>query len=222
MTIDMPRKRSRNAIALASMAAALLVAVPAHAAGAGVPDVKISAVLDGSGVREADASHGQAGAMVETIWLKGAHVRVDFDGGPYMRGRILRDGKQAWLLQPDTGRALPADGVPLGSITRLDPQNPCWALGFACERVDDRLIAGRRASGWRYSHADRAGPNGTDSGVFWIDAQYGVLLAFDARDVSRRNYRMETVAVDFAELPDATFEPPGGMRPGQESASPAR
>jgi outer membrane lipoprotein-sorting protein len=217
MTINVPRQRVRQMMAFASITAALLVVLPAYGGDASVPDVKISAVLDGSGVREADASPGQGGALVETIWLKGTRVRVDFDGGPNMHGRILRDDQHAWLLQPGTDRALPADNVPLGAITRLDTRNPCFALGFACEHADDRLIAGRRASGWRYSDAGHAGPNSTDSGVFWIDAQYGVLLAFNATDVDRRTYHMETASVDFANVPDSTFEPPPTMQAAWEA-----
>lgn len=208
MTINMPQWHFRQAIVLASVTAVSLMVLLVHGADSSIPDVKICAVLDGSGVREADASPGQTGAVVETIWLKGAHVRVDFDGGPNMRGRILRDGQHAWLLQPGVNRALPADNVPLSSITRLDTKNPCWALGFACERADDRLIAGRRANGWRYSNARHAGPNNTDSGVFWIDAQYGVLLAFNATDIDRRTYHMETASIDFANVPDSLFEVP--------------
>lgn len=216
---DMPKRRLRNAMAFAAIS---LMVLSARGADADVPDVKISAVLDGSGVREADASHGHAGAMVETIWIKGAHVRVDFDGGPGMRGRILRDAEHAWLLQQDVEHALPADHVPLASITRLDPKNPCWTMGVSCVRADDRLIAGHRASGWRYSGAGQAGPNGTDSGVFWIDAQYGVLLAFDAMDISQRNYRMETASIDFGKLPDSTFAAPQWLQPNQSAASPAK
>jgi hypothetical protein len=206
----MMQRRFRQAMAFISMAAASLMLLPAHGADAGNPDVKISAVLDGSGVRSPDAAPG-TGAMVETIWLKGTRERVDFDGGPNMRGRILRDDQHAWLLQPGVDRVLPADNVPLGSVTRLDPKRPCWGLGFACERVDDRLIAGRRASGWRYGNAGRSGPNGTDSGVLWVDAQYGILLAFNAKDVDQRTYHMETASIDFAGVPESTFDMPQGI-----------
>ncbi|HEX7732935.1 MAG TPA: hypothetical protein VF415_09835 [Rhodanobacter sp.] len=219
MTNDMPRRHLRKAVANAWLTAALLMVMPAFGTDMAPPDVKISAVLDGGGVRTADVTQQRGGAVVETIWLKGDHVRVDFDGGPRLRGRILRNGAHAWLLQPGVDRVLPADHVTLGSLTRLDPQKPCWNLGFTCERVDDRLIAGRRASGWHYSHAGHAGPNGTDSGVFWIDAQNGVLLAFDARDTGRRDYRMDTVTIDFTDLPNTTFEPPQGMRTALEAVS---
>jgi hypothetical protein len=204
----MTQRCFRQAMVFASMVAASLTLSPVHGADTTDPDVKISAVLDGSGVRQPDASSGQAGALVETIWLKGSRERLDFDGGPNMRGRILRDDQHAWLLQPGVNRVLPADNVPLGSVTRLDAKSPCSGLGFACQRVDDRLIAGRRANGWRYSDAGRSGPNGTDSGVLWVDAQYGIVLAFNAKDVDQRTYHMETASIDFSNVPESTFDMP--------------
>jgi len=194
---------------LAVVAAACLSAAVAWAdgtgAGAAMPDVKLSAVLAGSGVDAGNGSGASGGVLAETVWLKGDLVRVDFDGGPRMRGRLLKRGDRSWLLEPDAQRALPVAHVPLASITRLDPAQPCLGLGLACEHVDDRLIAGRRATGWRYDHAGRTGPNATDSGVFWIDAQYGVLLGFRARDLMHRDYRMETLSVQFPTLPDSVF-----------------
>jgi len=193
---------------LVSWAVAGALALPVHAAG--TPDVKIQAVLGGVLTRHADNPDGVA---AETIWLKGGRVRVDFDAGQGRRGRILRDGHgHAWLFMSTSDRALPAQHVRIGSITRLDPAQPCWALGFACERVDDRVIAGRLAQGWRYSHAEQSGPGGTDSGTFWIDAEYGLLLAFEGRDLGEHAQRMETTAVDFQALPAAAFEAPEGLR----------
>jgi hypothetical protein len=188
-----------------SWAIAAVLALPVRAAD--TPDVKIQAVLGGVLTRDAD------GVAAETIWLKGNHVRVDFDAGQGRRGRILRDGHgHAWLFMSTSDRALPAQHVRIGAITRLDPAQPCWALGFACEKVDERVIAGRLAQGWRYRHAEQSGPGGTDSGVFWIDAEYGLLLAFKGKDLGERARRMETTAVDFQALPVATFEPPEGLR----------
>lgn len=191
-----------------SWVVATVLALPARAAD--MPDVKIQAVLDGALTHHAGNPDGVA---AETIWLKEGRVRVDFDAGQGRRGRILRDGHgHAWLFMSTSDRALPAQHVRIGAITRLDPAKPCWELGFACERVDDRVIAGRLAQGWRFSHAEQSGPGGTDSGIFWIDAEYGLLLAFKGRDLGERTHRMETTAVDFQALPAATFEAPEGLR----------
>lgn len=193
---------------LASCAAAGALASPVQAAD--VPDVKIQAVLGGVAARGADSPDGVA---AETVWLKGDRVRVDFDAGQGRRGRILRDGHgHAWLFMSTSDRALPARNVKIGAITRLDLAQPCWELGFACAQVDDRTIAGRLAHGWRYRHAGQSGPGGTDSGVFWIDAQYGLLLAFKGKDAGEHARRMETVAVDFQTIPAAAFAAPEGIR----------
>jgi hypothetical protein len=195
------RLERMRALALQAVLAPILCLAPLVALAADPPPVRQNAVLTGDAIQ---------GTMTETIYLNGDRVRVDFDGGPRLRGRLLKQGDRTWLLEPSAQRALPVAHIPLASVTRLDPGQPCWNLGIVCERAEDRLIAGRRAEGWRYEHAGRAGPNGTDSGTFWIDAQYGVLLAFKAQDLARRDYRMETVSMSFAAFPDAVFKEPGG------------
>lgn len=146
--------------------------------------------------------------MVMTTWLSGDRVRVDFDGGADLRGRILRDKEHAWLIRPGSHQAIPAGGVAIGRVTKLDPQRPCWDLGFPCQELERRIIAGRQATGWRYRHAERSGPHGTDQGEFWIDAATGVLLAFDARDLAEHHYRMQTVSFEQVSLDDEVFAVP--------------
>ncbi|MHB1057445.1 MAG: hypothetical protein ACYC0F_06150 [Rhodanobacter sp.] len=188
------------------VACALLLAWAAMAPAAELPDVKIEAVVQGgAGARD-------GGVAAETVWIKGERVRVDFDAGKGRRGRILRGGGHAWLLMSTSSRALPADHVRIGAITRLDPQRPCWDLGFACSPAENRRVAGRLANGWRYRHAGRDGPGGTDNGVFWIDAQYGLLLAFQAQDLGLKPHRMEATAVHFAKLSDDAFALPESIR----------
>jgi hypothetical protein len=176
---------------------------------ADLPDVKIDAVLEGSGIRT--MAH-RDGVAAETIWIKGDRTRVDFDAGENRRGRILRGGGHAWLLMSTSDRALPADHVRIGAITRLDVRKPCWDIGFACTPEEDRRIAGRPAHGWRYRDAGRAGPDGTDSGVLWIDAEYGLLLAFNAKDTAEKTHRMDATAIRFADIPDDTFALPENVR----------
>jgi len=204
---------NRRGLPLAWMIAGAL-ALPVHAAD--MPDVKVQAVL--SGVATGGTAN-PGGVAAETLWLKGDRVRVDFDAGQGRRGRILRDGRgHAWLFMSTSDRALPAQHVPIGAITRLDPAQPCWKLGFACDKVGQRVIAGRQAEGWRYRHAEQSGPGGTDSGTFWIDAQYGLLLAFQGKDVGEHARRMETTAVDFQAIPDDTFKAPEAVRQDIENA----
>lgn len=191
------------------MAWAVLTLPASALPAAELPDVKIDAVLQGSGIR---TLAGHDGVAAETIWIKGDKTRVDFDAGAGRRGRILRGGDHAWLLMSTSRRALPADHVRIGAITRLDVARPCWDLGFACAPVESRRIAGRPAHGWRYRHAGHAGPGGSDSGVFWIDAEYGLLLAFEAKDSAGHTHRMEATAVGFAKIPDDTFAMPESLR----------
>lgn len=202
----------RWSAAIAALLPALL-ALPLRAAD--VPDVRIDAVLQGSGIRGAD-DHG--GVAAETVWLKGGRTRVDFDAGEGRRGRILRGGDHAWLLMSSSDRALPANHVKIGAITRLDVARPCWDLGFACEPTGSRIVAERPAQGWRYRHAGRAGPGGTDSGEFWIDAQYGLLLAYKAQDLGGKPCRMQATGVSFAKIDDDAFALPRSLRSDVQKA----
>ncbi len=171
-------------------------------------DVRLASVITGDGIRSPTASVSREGSMVVTTWLSGDKVRVDFDAGPDMRGRILRDKDHAWLIRPNSHQAIPAGGVSIGRVTRLDPQRPCWDLGFPCQALGSGTIAGRQATGWRFRHAERGGPHGTDQGEFWIDAATGVLLAFDARDLAEHHYRMQTVSFEQITLDDEVFAVP--------------
>lgn len=155
--------------------------------------------------RPGDAPTGTGNVVGETIRLEGDRARIDFDGGQGRRGRLLVRGAHRWLVLPGLDTPLQVSHLPLGSVIRLDPSDPCLALNLVCERVGDRLIAGHRAHGWRYAHAGHAGPGGTDRGVFWLDARYGVLLAFRARSRNGLHYRMTTAAIRFGPLPPATF-----------------
>ncbi|RAO77446.1 hypothetical protein CA260_06095 [Dyella jiangningensis] len=191
-------------LALLVMACALPRALAADEA----KDIKLASVITGDGIRSSTASVSREGSMVTTTWLSGDKVRVDFDAGPGMRGRILRDKDHAWLIRPNSHQAIPAGGVAIGRVTRLDPKRPCWDLGFPCQELENKTIAGRQATGWRYRHAERSGPQGTDQGEFWIDAATGVVLAFDARDLAEHRYRMQTVSFEQVTLDDAVFAVP--------------
>jgi hypothetical protein len=169
---------------------------PALALADGPPPVRQDAVLTGNAIK---------GVMAETIYVDGERVRIDFTAGPKLRGHWLSDGRQAWLQRESSGW-LPANGFRIGRLVRLDPRRPCWQPDLSCGPADGRTIAGRSADGWRYRHAGQAGPMGTDSGEFWIDAETGLLLAFKGRDLGGNDYRMETVALTFGPLDPALFQ----------------
>jgi hypothetical protein len=126
-----------------------------------------------------------------------------------LRGSIYAVDGRTWLLAAGSTRAQPVAHLPLASALRLDPDKPCWPRGWSCLQVDDRLVSGRRASGWRYEHAGLSGPDGTDSGTFWIDKETGVVLAIQGRNVAGRGVSMQAVAIDYAPLPELVMQPPG-------------
>lgn len=196
--------------------AAAGVLLCSDALAADTPDVKIEAVLIGSGLGNQLSGDDVA---AETIRIKGDSLRVDFDAGEGKRGRILRkNAGHAWLLMSTSHRALPADHVPIASMTRLDPKRPCWEPNLSCEKVDDRQVAGRQAQGWRYRHAEQRGPGGTDSGVFWVDVQYGFLLSYKGKDLTGKARRMEATSIQFAKLPVEDFAFPESVRTDIEKA----
>lgn len=200
--------RPKRGISVLVSVAALLMCHPLLAAD--TPDVAMDAVLVGSGL-----GHQFDGKDVaaETIRIKGHRLRVDFDAGEGRRGRILRsDSGHAWLLMSTSNRALPADHLPIARMIRLDPQRPCWEPDLSCEKVEDRPVAGRQAHGWRYRHAGQQGPGGTDSGVFWIDDQSGIVLSYQGKDLAGRLHRMEATSIRFETLPEEDFAFPESVR----------
>lgn len=173
-------------------------------------DVTVKAMLSGDGIGANTASSTSASTiMAETIRLKGENLRIDYDGGPKLRGSIYRVDGHTWLLSSGSTRALPVAHLPLAMTTRLDPAKPCWALGLSCLQVEDRLVAGRRATGWRYDHAGVAGPDGTDNGTFWIDRETGIVLSIKGKNLSGRSLNMDAVSIDYAPLPDNVMALPG-------------
>lgn len=198
------------------MLAAAGLLVCSKVVAANTPDVRIEAVLVGNGLGQQFSGDDVA---AETIRIKGDSLRVDFDAGEGRRGRILRKSAgYEWLLMSTSHRALPADHVPIALMTLLDPKRPCWEPDLSCEKVDDGQVAGRKAQGWRYRHAKQHGPGGTDSGVFWIDAQYGFLLSYKGKDLTGKARRMEATAIHFAKLPVEDFAFPESVRTDIEKA----
>lgn len=207
--------RARQWLGIALM---LCVGMLAHADETG-RDIVLHAIVSSDALRAPGASVAREGTLVTTTWLSGDRQRVDFDGGEGLRGRVLRDGDHAWLLRPNAHQAIPAKGVSIGKVARVDPRRPCWELGFACQALGERTEAGRQVSGWRYRHAERGGPQGTDEGEFWVDTATGAVLAFDARDLAGHHYRMQTVSFEQVTLDDDVFALPKSVsvpvRPAQ-------
>ena len=205
-------ERGMGRVARLALAALL---TGSSACAADLSSVTIHAVVEGSHLGHRNRSDVAA----EMIRIKGDRLRVDFDAGEGRRGRVLRDRSgHAWLLMSTSHRALPADHLPIAAMTRLDPERPCWSRDLSCAKVEDREISGRRAHGWRYRHAQQGGPGGTDSGVFWVDAETGLVLSYRGSDLSGKAQRMETTSIDFATLPDDVFAFPESVRTQVEQA----
>ncbi|RAP58167.1 hypothetical protein BTJ49_04070 [Oleiagrimonas sp. MCCC 1A03011] len=193
------------------------------ASAAQATDLRVDAVLTGTGIPSGMESSRKGGTLVETVYVSGDsnRVRVDFRLSSRLRGRIYRDGDHSVLRLP-SGRTLPANWLHLGARVRFPLHAPCFHLGFVCHKQGEREIAGRRVLGWRYREAGRQGPQGTDQGTFWLDAKTGVVLAFEGRDVAGLTYVMHAVAVRDSTLPAQWFElpkPAGRNASGADGAS---
>jgi hypothetical protein len=150
-------------------------------------------------------------ALAQTIREKGDRVRVDFEAGG-KRGSVLRDKQGAWLISEAYNAALPLVASTTARPIIFDTQAPCRAIDARCERAEDVIILGRPAVGWTFRHAGSRGPDGTDSGIMWLDRETGVLLAHRSEDMSRRKYEWRTTSIDFTPLDDTLFDLPSGLQ----------
>ncbi len=190
---------------------ALLLGVATVAVAADLPDVTVRGVASGDGVRLGYGDGGNA-VLAETVQLKGDRTRVDVVSGP-RRFYVLRKGDTAWLVSERDRFALPVTHTPAGRDWRLDKEAPCRDGGFHCERARDaRRIAGRQVVGWRFRSAGTRGPDGTDSGTLWLDADTGLVLAYQAQDMNQRHHDWTATSVEFGPLADELFELPQGIQ----------
>ena len=172
--------------------------------------VTVTGVAVGDGYRFALAGRN-TGAIAQTIREKGEHVRVDFEAGG-QSGTVLRDAQGAWLISELYSVALPLPSSTTARPLIYDLDEPCAKMRARCEHAEDRLILGRPAVGWAFRHAGGRGPDGTDSGVMWLDRDTGVLLAHRSEDMSRRKYEWRTTSVDFTPLDDDIFDMPTSLQ----------
>jgi hypothetical protein len=69
-----------------------------------------------------------------------------------------------------------------------------------------------------YENSIQSHPGGTDSGEFWIDAQYGLLLAYKAQELGGKPCRMQATGVSFAKIDDDAFALPRSLRSDVQKA----
>jgi hypothetical protein len=192
----------------------LSAAAVANCHAADIPDVTLSGVASGAALRIGFESNGKH-VLPETVYLHGNHTRLDFGSGENQT-YLLRDINSVWLINEKAKVAWPLKSSPTGRQYVFDTAEPCRSMDVACERDGKKIIAGREATGWRFRHAGSRGPDGSDSGTFWIDDQYGLLLGYHAEDMQGRSLEWTVTTVSFEQLPAGLFElPDGGKRPNQ-------
>ena len=173
---------------------------------ADMPDVTLAGVASGAALKAGLEANGRR-VMPETIYLHGDRMRLEFRSED-QQGYLLREGNRVWLVNEKAKAAWP---LKYGSSARqylYDATSPCKQIDISCEREGKKNIAGREASGWRFRHAGSRGPDGSDSGIMWIDDQYGLLLGYHAEDMQGRSLDWTVTTVSFEQLAPELFELP--------------
>lgn len=162
----------------------------------------------------------QAGDYVDVVVrLRGPLIRIDFTGDNAPDAWLVNRGTrgQAWLVSATGNYTLPVADA--SGPYWYDPKAPCAVLGGRCAPAQGDFILGRLVAGWRYEDAAQ-GPDGTTSGILWIDTRTGLLLGYRGRTGRHgRERSMRVNAVSFEPISEALFEPPAGLR---SPASPER
>jgi outer membrane lipoprotein-sorting protein len=192
---------ARSALAWVFSAAAITSSYAAD-----MPDVTLAGVASGAALKAGLEANGKR-VMPETIYLHGDRLRLEFRSGD-QQGYLLRDGKAVWLVSEKAKAAWPLKYGSSARQYRYDATDPCKAMDISCEREGKKSIAGREASGWRFHHAGTRGPDGSDSGIMWIDDEYGLLLGYHAADMQGRSLDWTVTTVSFETLPPEMFELP--------------
>lgn len=183
---------------------AAAAATSAHAAD--LPDVTLSGVASGAALKVGFEGSGKR-VLPETVYLHGSRTRLEFQSAD-QEGYLLRDGNAVWLVSEQAKRAWPLKYSVTARQYIFDANDPCKSLNVTCEREGKKNIADREASGWRFRHAGTRGPDGSDSGIMWIDDQYGLLLGYHAEDMQGRSLDWTVTTVSFERLPPELFELP--------------
>jgi len=171
-------------------------------------DVTIHAIASGATLRTGFAGHGTH-VLPEIIYLKGDLARVEFYDGKDNE-YVLRDGKarNSWLINEARQFVLPLGNGPTARQYFFPLERPCADFGGTCSKLDASTVVGRAAVVWRYRNAGHAGPDGSDSGTMYLDAENGLLLGYDSADLSGRPMKWTVTSVDFGKVDPAMFTLP--------------
>lgn len=199
-------------VAWFSAVAALTAAVPSRSAD--MPDVKMSGVASGAALKVGFEGNGKR-VLPETVYLHDNRTRLEFQSLD-QQGYLLREGNAIWMINEKAKLAWPLKYSTSARQYVFDTTEPCKSMDVSCERDGKKSIAGREASGWRFRHAGSRGPDGSDSGIMWIDDEYGLLLGYHAEDMQGRSLDWTVTSVSFERLPPELFElPASGNRPNK-------
>jgi outer membrane lipoprotein-sorting protein len=180
-----------------------------------MPDVTMRGVASGEALKVGFEGRGKH-VLPETIYLHGTRTRLEFLSTD-QQGYILRDGRAIWLINEKTKVAWPLQYTVSARQYIFDPADPCRGMGFSCERDSTKSLAGRNATGWRFRHAGSAGPDGSDNGILWIDDEFGLLLAYQAKDMQGRSMDWIVTEVSFGPLSPGLFELPNAKESRKEN-----
>lgn len=196
------------------IAIAAAMATMSSSRAADLPDVTLCGIASGAALQFGFTGNGKR-VLPETVYLHGDHTRLEFQTADGL-GYVLRAGNGVWLVSEKAGLARPVPSTPTARQYVFDTTEPCKNMGVSCEREGAQNIAGHEAHGWRFRHAGTRGPDGSDSGILWIDTQYGLLLAYHAQDLQGHSLDWTVTAVSFAPLPAGLFELPQNGPPGKQ------
>jgi hypothetical protein len=174
----------------------------------------MSGVASGAALKVGFEGNGKR-VLPQTVYLHGTRTRLEFRSADQV-GYVLRDGNAVWLVNEKAKLAWPLKYSTSARQYLFDPSEPCRSLDVSCDREGKKTIAGREASGWRFRHAGSRGPDGSDSGIMWVDDQYGLLLGYHAEDMQGHSLDWIVTTVSFERLPPELFElPDNGKHPNK-------
>jgi len=82
-----------------------------------------------------------------------------------------------------------------------------------CQRVEQGTYARRNAARWRYRLSNPTGPGGTRQGSMWLDAETGLVLAYDGKTGVGQDQRWQVKEVSYRPVPPELFDVPSVPAP---------
>ena len=148
-------------------------------------------------------------AIPVEISFRDQQFAIGFAGADRRAYRLVRAVEGAPLVLLDgRGGAMP---LPRGRLELFfDPAAPCAAMGMMsdCRSIGEGTYAGRSAVQWRYRHANRKGPGGSEAGTMWLDAETGLVLGYDATTAGGQRLHWQVRQLRYGPQPDESFALP--------------